>query len=70
MARKNGYLDRYAEVGGLKDSLERIYTGQVNVAREALELGLESDDLKEIFRAYVADHPLDPDAWNVTDEAG
>jgi hypothetical protein len=34
MARKNGYLERYAEVGGLKESLERIYTGQANVARE------------------------------------
>lgn len=66
MVRKNGYLERYAETPGLKESLERLYTGQVNVAKEALELGLESEDLKQIFRAYVAEHPLDPDTWSVT----
>ena len=65
MARENGYLARYAEVGGLKDALERIYTGQTNVAREALSLGLESEDLKQVFKAYVAERPVDPDTWSV-----
>ena len=40
-----------------------LYGGQTNVARLALDLGVEPDDLKVSFRAYVAHKPFDPDSW-------
>ena len=34
-------------------ALERIYKGQANVAKEAKELGLPTDEVKRIFRLYA-----------------
>jgi hypothetical protein len=40
-----------------------LYGGQTNVARLALDLGVEPDELKASFRAYVAHTPFDPNSW-------
>jgi hypothetical protein len=45
------------------EALALLYKGQTNVAVMALELGLEPDELKASFRAYVAHKPFDPNSW-------
>ena len=47
----------------LDDAHRLLYGGQTNVARLALDMGLEPDDLKTSFRAYVALTPFDPESW-------
>ena len=44
----------------LDDAHRLLYGGQTNVARLARDMGLEPDDLKTSFRAYVALTPFDP----------
>lgn len=45
------------------EALALLYKGQTNVAVMALELGLEPDELKTLFRAYVAQPPNDLNSW-------
>ena len=45
------------------EALALLYKGQTNVAVMARELGLEPDELKALFRAYVAHTPHDLNSW-------
>ena len=47
-------------------ALELIYRGQCNVAVKAKEIGVSTEELKRLFRGYVAERPInvnDPDVW-------
>ena len=51
----------------MEEALDEIYRGRCNVALKAKELGITTEELKEIFRQYVKDRPLDasdPDVWS------
>lgn len=45
------------------EAMALLYKGQTNVAVMARDLGLEPDELKTLFRAYVALTPFDPESW-------
>ena len=51
----------------MEEVLDALYRGRCNVALKAKELGITTEELKEIFRQYVKDRPLDasdPDVWS------
>jgi len=55
----------------LERALEDIFTGQRNVAKEAKELGMSTQELKDIFTEYAIKRPIninDEDVWNVDTE--
>ncbi len=55
----------------LERALEELFTGQKNVAKQAKELGITTEELKDIFRNYAIKNPIkvnDEDVWNVDTE--
>ena len=52
----------------LEQSLERIYSGQANVAKEAKQLGYATDELKRIFRLYSLER-CGSDSWEDDERA-
>ena len=57
----------------MEEALDMLYRGRCNVAIKAQELGISTEELKEIFRQYVKDRPLDtndPDVWSGDVELG
>ena len=66
MARENGHLERPASPQELEEALDRLYKGTTNVAIQAADLGIPLERLKQIFREYVAQRPIDvndEDVW-------
>ena len=66
MAGKNGHLERPASPQELEEALDRLYKGTTNVAIQAADLGIPLERLKQIFRKYVAQRPIDvndEDVW-------
>ena len=66
MARENGHLERPASPQELEEALDRLYRGTTNVAIQAADLGIPLERLKQIFREYVAQRPIDvndEDVW-------
>jgi succinate dehydrogenase/fumarate reductase flavoprotein subunit len=66
MAGENGHLERPASPQEIEEALARIYTGKVNVALQAADLGITLERLKQLFREYVAARPIDindEDTW-------
>ena len=56
----------------LERALEELFTGQKNVARQAEELDISTDQLKDIFREYAKKIPVnvkDEVVWNVDTES-
>lgn len=47
----------------LEEALQILYRGQSNVAVMATRVGLSTEQLKRLFREYVARNPLDDQAW-------
>jgi len=55
----------------LERALEELFTGQKNVAKQANELGMTTEELKIIFREYAIKRPInfnDEDVWNADTE--
>lgn len=55
----------------LERALEELFTGQKNVAKQAEELGMTTEELKDVFREYAKKIPIkvnDEDVWNVDTE--
>lgn len=51
----------------LERALEELFTGQKNVAKQAKELDMTTEELKDIFREYAIKRPInvnDEDVWN------
>ncbi len=51
----------------LERALEELFTGQKNVAKQAKELDMTTEKLKDIFREYAIKRPIninDEDVWN------
>ena len=51
----------------LERALEELFTGQKNVAKQAKELDMTTEELKIIFREYAIKRPInvnDEDVWN------
>ena len=66
MVRENGHLERPASPQELEEALDRLYRGTTNVAIQAADLGIPLERLKQIFREYVAQRPIDvndEDVW-------
>ena len=59
MARKNEPLYGPASPKELVRALECLYTGQMNVAKQAKALRMPLKRLKQLFNAYVAKRPID-----------
>jgi len=47
----------------LEDALDELYKGQTNVAKQAAKLGIPTNELQQIFRAYAIKQKVDPDVW-------
>ena len=55
----------------LERALEELFTGQKNVAKQAKELDMTTEELKIIFREYAIKRPIninDEDVWNADTE--
>ncbi len=55
----------------LERALEELFTGQKNVAKQAKELDMTTEELKDIFREYTIKRPIninDEDVWNADTE--
>ena len=66
MAGANGHLERPASPQELEEALDRLYKGTTNVVIQAADLGIPLERLKQIFREYVAQRPIDvndEDVW-------
>jgi hypothetical protein len=59
MVRENEPLYGPASPKELGKALERLYTGQMNVAKQAKSLRIPLERLKQLFNAYVAERPVD-----------
>jgi len=59
MVRENEPLYGPASPKELDKALERLYTGQMNVAIQARALRMTLERLKQLFNAYVAERPID-----------
>ena len=59
MVRENEPLYGPASPKELVKALERLYTGQMNVAKQAKALRMTLERLKPLFNAYVAERPID-----------
>tara|TARA_R110001592_G_scaffold11290_1_gene56143 strand:- start:821 stop:1054 length:234 start_codon:yes stop_codon:yes gene_type:complete len=67
MVRENEPLYGPASPKELSKALECLYTGQANVAKQAKELRMTLERLKQLFTAYVKERPIDisdEDVWN------
>jgi hypothetical protein len=58
MVRKNEPIYGPASPKELVRALERLYTGQMNVAKQAKALRMTLERLKPLFNAYVAERPI------------
>lgn len=47
----------------IEDALVILYRGQSNVRLIATEVGIPLEEMKQLFREYVAKTPIDPDVW-------
>ena len=47
----------------LEDALDLLYKGQTNVALIAKETGITLKEMQHLFKEYVSQRPIDPDAW-------
>jgi transcriptional regulator with AAA-type ATPase domain len=47
----------------LEESLDRLYRGQTNVAKQAKALGMSLAELSKALTNYIKAHPIDIDAW-------
>lgn len=66
MAREDGPVEHTASPQELEEALDRLYRGRVNVAKQAEELGIPLERLKQLFTAYVIERPIDvsdEDVW-------
>jgi len=55
----------------LERGLEELFTGQKNVAKQAKELDMTTEELKIVFREYAIKRPInvnDEDVWNADTE--
>ena len=55
----------------LERALEELFTGQKNVAKQAKELDMTTEELKIVFREYAIKRPInvnDEDVWNTDTE--
>ena len=55
----------------LERALEELFTGQKNVAKQAKELEMTTEELKIVFREYAIKRPInvnDEDVWNADTE--
>ena len=55
----------------LERALEKLFTGQKNVAKQAKELDMTTEELKIVFREYAIKRPInvnDEDIWNADTE--
>jgi hypothetical protein len=55
----------------LERALEELFTGQKNVAKQAKELDMTTEELKIVFREYAIKRPInvnDEDVWNADTE--
>tara|TARA_R100000951_G_scaffold90645_1_gene78942 strand:- start:1 stop:234 length:234 start_codon:yes stop_codon:yes gene_type:complete len=59
MVRENEPLYGPASPKELVRALECLYTGQMNVAKQAKALRIPLERLKQLFNAYVAERPID-----------
>ena len=59
MVRENESLYGPASPKELIRALECLYTGQMNVAKQAKALRMPLERLKQLFNAYVAERPID-----------
>lgn len=46
------------------EACQILYKGQSNVKLMSRELGLTLEEMEQVFRDYVAENPLDDDAWH------
>lgn len=46
------------------EACQILYKGQSNVKLMSRELGISLEEMQQIFRDYVAENPLDDDAWH------
>ncbi len=58
MAREDEPVQGPTSAKELEEALERLYTGQYNVAVQAQGLNMPLERLKQVFNRYVADRPL------------
>jgi hypothetical protein len=58
MAREDEPIQGPRSAKELEETLERLYTGQYNVAVQAQGLNMPLERLKQFFNRYVADRPL------------
>ena len=47
----------------LEEALHQMYQGKENVAKLAAQVGVHKTELQQVFEAFVAARPLDPDVW-------
>jgi hypothetical protein len=47
----------------IDEALVVLYRGQSNVRLMAVEAGIPFEEMKQLFREYVAKTPIEPDAW-------
>jgi len=55
----------------LERALEELFTGQKNVAKQAKELDMTTEELKIVFREYAIKRPInvnDEDVWSADTE--
>ena len=55
MVREDEPLQGPTSAKELEEALERLYTGQYNVAVQAQGLNMPLERLKQVFNRYVAD---------------
>lgn len=47
----------------IDEALIILFRGQSNVRLMATDVGIPLEDMKRLFREYVAETPIDPDVW-------
>ena len=66
VVRENVHMECTASPQELEEALDRLYKGTTNVAIQAADLGIPLERLKQLFREYVAQRPIDvndEDVW-------
>ena len=48
----------------IDEALVVLYRGQSNVRLMAVDVGIPFEEMKQLFREYVARTPIEPDAWH------
>ena len=59
MAGKDGLVEFPASPQQLEEALDRIFRGKVNVARQAEDLGMPVERLKQLTTDYILERPMD-----------